>query len=512
MHTAVLDRAMQLDFVSRVQTVRELLASGLVRELPDLMLSVHEETLEPVLADLTAPERRIIELQLARVLRERNQEQFRAETALTAIDLARNSGDSRFHLALIEESAPKLEDVGAFSGLLQSLESALPLTESPEEKDRLVGLLARTASSSAQWRLALKTAESIRHNRTARESEDPELWLNNLEATLGAGPRRTSKTNIDDALRLAIDTRTPDRLRIRANRIAMASASNLLDPELAEEALQVLYKIRPHGIEPSDLAIEPFIQYHTVFGDLSYAATLARQIQQPVEAEPQAASWMRVFCNACFVLRFAGFHAESAAGFRSAYTSHATAQNPGRRTYAAWQLSLIGIERNEINEATRWTQRVEALLPAASSSSPESWIVLHRFRMEALTTGDIAEPRELLSMICDDSSHPSRAVLYAKGLALQSSRIRRDAKERETLLGESLAALTAYSRFGGQDLLALSALTVLEESGRQTQAESLALDYARSRRERCSLLPSIARLGVRVKRVIQAVERERGIS
>jgi hypothetical protein len=233
-----------------------------------------------------------------------------------------------------------------------------------------------------------------------------------------------------------------------------------------------------------DPKIEPYMQYHALFGDLFAALDLAKQMHHLRRARTLSEFEGRILCNSCFVLRLSGETKLATEWLMDTFHSKALEENPGRRAFAAWQLSLIAADENHVRSACDWAKTFEHIAVNELEGENEAWVTLHRLRIELLQYGEVRSISTALERIEMEGLTPSRALLYAVGLALSSSELRSDSERVEPLLARAVRYVRDCGSYGGQDLLASAVAVTLESRGAFSLARELTIDYiANHRRE-----------------------------
>lgn len=469
--------AIELDFVRRLAAVTELLQSGLAEETADQHIQAHDVVSAAALENLSDSELRMLQRQLARASCEILRKQFVSDRAVSALELALSSGDRQLFVDNCLAFAERIADDGLVAGALRLLELAVRSCGSEADHARLLLLLARTANRAANWRLAISSAVEFRRVQGDSASKDIELALAELEANLKSKLLLRGRDDAHHALEIAKDPTRSLTHRIRGVRLVISSASDLFESDLAISAFEVLRGLQQNSLLDVDPWIEPYLQYHTVFGDLSTAYQTAIKICAESGEKLKTPFFARMYCNACFTLRLTG-HAKLATKLlESAFFSDSLRENPGRRIFAAWQLSLIACEAGNSRSAAQWHSRLEEIASRELNVGEESWYVLHRFRMELTTTGRFSSPLFIVRQFESASKVPSRALLYATALSLCALRDGND-DARNELLVRATRYLEEFGRFGGQDMLAYGVLGALDgEPNQAAAARAIARRY-----------------------------------
>jgi len=483
---ADLDLILQLSLRERVSAIGQLLETGLIDEIGDGLVQCHDEVLSAALSNLSPSQKQMLQRGICRCFSEELAREFDADKAITALRVALAAGDKTMFVELCASYSISVADAGLASGMLRFLEIARTLARTPKEHETILSRLAIIAHRTSNWGLVLKSARALRHIQEKPSVQGSELLLAELEASLRAELLLSGRENAQIALQLAREKSLDPALRVRAVRLVVVSASDLFEADLAISAFLQLDEIPGVEFSPGNLAIEPYMQYHTVFGDLAVAVEMAREMSSLRGFAQLTPFQGRLFGNACFVLRLAGETQKAMEWLDYAYHCKALSDDPGRRAFVAWQLSLIAADANDVQSASIWAGKLDALASGQLGASDELWVLLHRQRMQLIEYGEVLESKSILQRIDGNGKSASRALLYAIGLSLRSTDFPPDSQDYAQLLKRAERYLREFARYGGQDLLASTTTSALFQRGDEALALDLATTYISTDRRELS--------------------------
>ncbi len=482
---ADIDTAMSESVDVRLSALRALLLSGLVRETEDGDLYAHDEVVQSVMEAMSRSERQVALRHLAALQCTALTRYFTPSRAATALRLAARSGDTALLAEACIAFSERLAAGGRSLEALEYLAMATSSIDSDELRATLVALELSVAKIASDWQLVLRASSTLRSLSHTNPDRSADLEITEIEASLRSELMHDGTQSANRALALSLDRAVETRLRIRAARLAIGAAADLFDRGLAVAAHSSLMDLCDTAEAGAVEYKESRMQFHTIFGDADEATRLALAIGQSLRSSQLTPHAARILCNAAYVLRVFGETRTAELWLGEAVGADTLRSAPGRRAFAAWQLSLIAADKNDVLAAVEWNDRLKKIVRGELTSKDELWFANHQLRIELLATNEIAEATVALDRIALERGRPSRPLLYSTALALRS----RDVTSQKQLYNAMLTDAIEYlSRFGGvvgQDLLASSVLQCLEARGESAKASRLLEDYfLRSRRER----------------------------
>lgn len=480
-----LDLTLELPFGDRVAATTELLSSALISEDSDGMLRMHDEVRAAVSAMMTHTERAMVSRRTAEVLLARLETHFEPERCDLALSLAIAASDWVLLCRGCVRFAEPLAAEGWATESLRYLRAATTRATSVETRASLLNVQMVVAQRAAAWQTAVSAGENLRQIAgTARAHNDMDA-LSLIEASLRSELLLDGKRNANRAFRIACKSENPTHLRIRAARLAIGAASDLLDEPLAVACQSILNQLATDCDRYSDELLETTMQFHTIFGDLTEAVSIAVALCPKVEQGWANTESARYIGNSAYVLRVAGESRLATERFHAILEAPRSSMSPGRRAFAAWQLSLMAADKDEPVAAVHWNDVFRKTIVEELSEESDIAFLQHQLRIELLTTNDIADPTPVLQRFRREWETPSRASLYSLGLSLNSNVVLEDRLLRESLLDDALGLIERFGRLMGQDLLVLGAIRALEFARTDQRSKQLLRDYfGGTRRER----------------------------
>jgi DNA-binding SARP family transcriptional activator len=482
---SVVDAALELRLSERVSAFRELLDTGLVSECEDGSVQCHESVTDTCKSALTSIERRILCRHTARTIYSLVRERFELGLASTALDLALQSADHSLFLAGVLEFTPHLIENGNASVALRFLEIGHDLCQDSDQKRRMLELLLQAAELSADWPRVLKKSSDLRQLASDTDQVPVRVKLAELEAAVRSDVTPASKEHAQRALQFLRSTELTFPERLQAARISIGAACDLYEAKVAISAYEALSRaITATGTE-ADIALEPLLQFHTLFGDLSEAVRLAGRMAPILAQADMSPDQARMVLNAAYTLRIGGELQTANAWLQRVRDSRQLQENPRRRAFATWQLSLIAADAGDRATASFWSTRLDSIMRDELQRADEPWYRLHCLRIELLQTGDIANASELLERIERERGEPSRTAVYALGLALHSRHLQANTPRFEAYVALGCRYVAKYGRYAGNDVLVAGVAGGLLLSNADGQARDILERYVSFlRRER----------------------------
>lgn len=493
-----LDLSVELPLNERLAATTELLGAALIHEEADGMLRMHDEVRAAVSALMTNTERAIVSRRTAEVLFQRLEVHFEPERCDLALSLALAASDWALLCRGCLHFAESLAAEGWATESLKYLRTATLKAHSVEMRGLLLNVQLIVAQRAAAWQIALSAGANLQQIAGAPRVRDAAESIVLLEASLRSELLRDGKQNAESALQIARDMNNESQLRLRAARLAIGAASDLFDEPLAVTAHSVIQELMNNNLGLETELRESSMQFHTIFGDLSVAVSIALDSRPKLDVEYVTAETARFIGNSAYVLRVAGESRLASERLQAILASPRMSNSPGRRAYAAWQLSLLAADRDEPVTAVHWNDIYRHLIVDELSEQSDVAYQQHQCRIELLTTNNILDPTTLLDRIRLEQGVPSRSSLYASGLALCSDAVLKNRSIREPILEDAIDLIARFGRLAGQDILVLGVVRALEFSGPDERSDVLLNEYlSHARRERSYPSFLLRRLPVR---------------
>lgn len=474
-----------LSLPERLDAFRILAESGLAADEHGMHIRIHETIRDVAIDGLTALERRVIATHAAHCLAKRLDAHFEIEPALLALSIAEKSADQSLAHHLCMMYAEKLAAAGHAKQVSEAIDRVRQTTRHPIDRARLLESQLKVSRIASDWRRAIAASVDLSNLRSVHEQGSPSTELIEIEAKLRADLIDDGERNAARALEIACTPSLSTELRLRAARLVISTASDLFNRSLAHAAFAQIQEVYGKTAPSTAEAEEAMMQYHAIFGDQSESLRIARRLADGARNPMMSADAARMASNAAYALRLGGETRIAYDTLVRVIECDALQGAPGRRAFAAWQLSLIDADRDEPVAALSWAAKLSALLEGETDHTSELWFTNHTLRMELLANGAIESGALLLSRIERERGQPSRSMLYCLALALRARDVQKDSDTYGALIDDSVHHLAAFGSFAGMDLLYTSVCESLIEAGRIDTANAITDQYfGRDRRER----------------------------
>jgi hypothetical protein len=483
----LVDDCVEASIEHRLAAISEVSRSGLVTETTEHSLHLSELAGSASLALLSFSEKQVLARHISSILARRCATLYEPELAVQAIELALLvEGNLHFLETLLVLARPMI-DSGDAHIALRYLELAQSSAAVPGKAEQILRLLVEAAGRTANWQAVIRSSTALQ--RLASPNRDADYVteeLARLEACIREDVAIEPEYVSTRALTILRDSETPTENRFTAARIVIGSASELFEADLAITAYDILSSLSTPFQALSQMVAEPIMQYHTIFGDLNEAVSMAMAVAAPNSQTESGQVSLRFVANAAYVLRVAGLREKAEAMLLSLWDSAELRRDSGRQAYVAWQLSLLASDAEDITRTVFWAERLEHVLLSSGVTSPQFWHLCHKKRVELLVTGTIADAETLVARVREESARPNRATAYSLALVLRSSTFGEMSEpDRIEMIVFASRLLSRVGRYVGQDLLAESVLCGLTSIGRASEARALAARYlSHQRRER----------------------------
>lgn len=287
--------------------------------------------------------------------------------------------------------------------------------------------------------------------------------------------------------------------QVRAADIGLIIASNICDASLAAECYAGLQATASPGDRMPEIdRLE--IMYHTVFGELSIAISLAESVfQQTLGTEPTIHG-ITDCGRAGYVFRISGMMDQADSAFKRALSLADELNSPRRKEYPLWQLATIAIETGDIEQASIWTETLSAIALDNGEGTANDYLFGHLCQL-AISQHNASAAWEYLDLCRErlPSLPPVRATAFTVGLELAVSLMDHSWIPSQALVEVAIARLSDTSRYCGADNLACAVADSLIRTNKSSEASALLKKYIiEQRRERSTLPPSLSRTASRL--------------
>jgi hypothetical protein len=273
--------------------------------------------------------------------------------------------------------------------------------------------------------------------------------------------------------------------RLRIARIWIVTADNLLDAQLAREALDAVPST-PRTTSAASVGLEIKLIYHATFGDPRTAVELADTLHAIASKKELSPSQVVSHLTASLALRIVDSRQMETALFEQLYQRCVGASMMGVAIRIAARMGSMLHEDGEIEAAMTWCARATELIEQCGIQRKSTEYLTLRTDL-ALHTGDIALARRLIELA------PSQFPMYSSPKWSNAHHVYQTRVEqhegRHRISPERLERLLSWHRtarhLGRHDDHMEVLWTALCDDGRDEEASELLHEYlARSRRER----------------------------
>jgi hypothetical protein len=478
-------RCLGLSLADTQYALLTLIERGLVEQSDVDVISCHQEVARAVLASMSNTELSVLRHDLCIALNTLLESEYSSERVFNVLSLAHESGDVSLLLSVVLRWSSTLSKSTLSKPYLAILERASILAVSAEEKAAIRRLLLLSSQEAAEWRVAVRALSdqnSVTSDRSDQESTEERLARieGALHAFLGRGGIRLS----EEALEIANDTSELLDYRVRAVRLALNAASELLEPSIGALAFASVERLRRLSSDPQRVLAEASMQYDTIFGNLDEAVVEADRFRRQALQLAKTSTGIRQLSNASFVLRIAGHFSEAADCLQSCAASALVSADSSRLLEIKWRRCVLAIEAGDRESAIHLGRQ---LLDLAEEQDclEEEWLQLFAMRLEVIEHGHILTALIPNRLAESAPTEPTRAKLYALALSLNATENQRSGVEFRRMLSNAVELLRKYGAFTGMDFLAASASQQLVRIGDdQAAADLLSTYWLTQRRER----------------------------
>jgi len=502
------DALLEMPLTERTRALRVLIDSGLVAESASHEIICHDEVQETILHVIRQSELHQVRRQAAITLLQRLRRQFSPERAITALSLTEKSAEVEIFVDAVIDLAPRLAAAGLWRGALAFLERANEVAPDEARRATVLEKLVYVANMAAEWRTVRTSANQLRELSEGSHKMNPRIALAEIEAALQSDLEPDSRIHAVRALGLTKSQEFGQIERTKALRLVIAAASDLFQSDLAISAFAELQTSLIYNQELSVASAEPHMQYHTIFGDLDAARSIAARIYEDRVAIAATAEGVRLLNNASFVFRVTGEFDLSRQCMEFVLTLPAIEQSDLQKAMAYWRLSLIELDSGRFPAAISWSESLFQLFDGGGQQQEYAWSKLHRLRIEYLKSGRMNDASVALRYAPHNRIAPSRLDVYCTALAIHADSESRDLDSRDGLLHQAVLFLTEYGRYTGMDFLATSIAEVAQRRGILPSVRSSVWRYFQiDRRERSRLPAHFSTLNEEVRDLIVSATR-----
>ncbi len=284
-------------------------------------------------------------------------------------------------------------------------------------------------------------------------------------------------------------------IRLRASEVGLTIAANTCNSSIAFRCFENCAILNTAGVGTAKLDRHALL-FHTIFGELEIAASMARRYVIEFEHSRSSTSDAHDLARAAYSLRVYGDLHTSKAAFLSAYQSLIALAAPRLAEFAAWQLAQIAIDEGNHEQLTYWNDKLQRLLDSNDDVVSAGYAKAH-FCRDAIFRGDKEAALELHSEL--RASLPRvptpKASAYLLALELGVSLLSARWRPSDDLLSVAIDRHRQTAAFGTSDYFTLVLAEGLMRNERASEARELITTYFSSiRRERSAPIAPLAQL------------------
>lgn len=456
----------------------ELIGRAAVRRLPRLI----QTTLHSAISDML----------LAEITRE-----FNLETILEACEhlLEANRGPE-VHGLLVSHGV-EFSASGSPSRVLRCIDLLIEQLPDRAVDAALLRLKSRVELEIGEYGRSLMSAPSvpIPVDLSTLQNED----LDQLVSSIDSASRADALVDRAELAELAASisglSNVLPSIRLRAAEVGLTIAANTCDSSIAFRCFENCASLMAASVPTGKLNRHALL-FHTIFGELDVAATMARRYV--VEFDPSKASTSDAhdLARAAYSLRVYGDLKSSKSAFLSAYDCLIVLAAPRLAEFAAWQLAQIAIDEGNLEQLASWNDKFQQLLDSNDDIVSAGYAKAH-FCRDAIFREDREAALEFHSQL--RSSLPRvptpKASAYLLALELGVSLLSNRWRPGDDLLSVAIDRHRQTAAFGTSDYFTLVLAESLLRSERVSEARELVVSYFSSyRRERSAPIAALLQL------------------
>lgn len=495
-----IDSIIDLPLTARTSALRVLIDTGLVSESDSHEIICHDEVQEALQRVVSQSEMQQVRRHAASSLIARLRTHFSSDLAITALSLTEKSTNASFFVDAVIEFAPKLAAAGFWRGAIGFLERAREAASEADRRSVVLEKLVHVANMAAEWRTVRSSANQLRQLSAGSSSLSPRIALAEIEAALQSDLDSDSRIHAVRALQLAKREDLAEGEKTKALRLVISAASELFQADLATSAYAELHADVNDPTQLRAASAEPHMQYHTIFGDIGFARSLAARIHGELTAVGSTSDGVRLLNNASLVFRVTGEADLARECMMFVLTLPAIEQSDLQKAMAFWRLSLVGLDSGDLEAARSWADALFKLADQSSNQQEFAWSKLHRLRMEYVTQGTISDTALARQVLTNPRISPSRLDVYSTALSLHAP-----SDFPSEIFARAVQYLGSYGRYAGMDFLATSIAEIAHRQGELANVRGALWRYFGSdRRERSSLPAHFSALNEEVQTLIRS--------
>jgi DNA-binding SARP family transcriptional activator len=387
-----------------------------------------------------------------------------------------------YHEALIEGARP--------AGVLRAIE-ALSQTRPEISEDRHFEMLhSRFANQAGAYRRAvghfLGTLQLPDDTSRLSIAEVEEL-ISIIDAAHRADPVIDRVRLSWFTVRISEDSHLPFATRLRAVEVGLTITANTCDDDAARRCFESI-QLELNADDPSDSINRILLLYHAIFGDLTVAERVAKEIIRKALRKPASATVATDLSRAAFALRLCGDFDGAVSTLKKHFEMADGLRLPRLGLYSAWQIAQIELERGDVDSVSKWNTILADALKDDDDQISSSFVTAHFCRC-AIEERNRALALQFLARVKAQQPKlpPIKASAYILALELACELL--DAKwiPSEDRLEAALERHRQTAAFGTSDFLTSVLADSFSRMGKTDFARELISGYKQNaRRERGS--------------------------
>jgi DNA-binding SARP family transcriptional activator len=506
---ALLDRHAEL---AMIEAVLELPCYRVVNALDDLhkagafdsevegRLVCHELIGRMAIDGLGRNARRALHKRIALILRARQEEEMSPVLYRDRLEHLLRSGDTKSFLSASGEAVRDLLNAGYSYDALGVAEGALLHASDGAARNAVLALQAEALYSCGEYARLLShplSPESVGQGLSKWHDAEPEALVRWLDSAFYAD-RGSNAADLGAAATLVSEEpRYSDSVRYSAATLALRIAGNTCDADIALRAYNAGLLACEHFIEPIDRLDELHVLYHTVFGDGYHANHSANRLLASARSMQNISNRLRVQLIVGLALRSHGDVQVAREVFQEIYALAIKENLASKGSFAAWRLSNIALDEDQLELATYWADEYERV--ALIDREPLSEMILHIQRARlAIYKGDAEladHHRAIASITMTEDGHLKRHA-SALAMSLAIARLRKDLPALTGILLTALDIFFLVRSHIAQDFFTSEVILALHALGRHDEAKKVLSEYSTGyRRELAPLSAALVAAG-----------------
>ena len=278
------------------------------------------------------------------------------------------AGDSSRALTLARRCADHLLDLGLAREADAILSEAIEYCRFPEDEIPLLALRSRALHQMAQWNSLASVVGRLEVLRSATTPVSPghcaeEFMLLEAQWKLSVDLRLL----LTQSMRCVDDVAASAEHRLEAAGWAMVFTDNLCEPAIAASLYKQARQLRSHGNSNLLSSRRVELIYHTSYGSLDEAVTLARRAMEAEKGSSDLSRRMHALRNGSVTLRQAGFVMEATTALQAAFDLAERHGIPASAYSAADMLCALHLDEGDYARARRWYDSAQGWIDRVQS-------------------------------------------------------------------------------------------------------------------------------------------------